>query len=290
MKYSDSQIEGAIDKLAQATRSPQEPYSARKSYPLLRQQIKKRKQKYFLRIASSAAAVILLCIASWSIYTYHHSPDILTISTLAEVKEVALPDGSKVILNRYTSLSYPNKFNKKNREVQLSGEAYFDVTKDKTHPFIVKTAEINVQVLGTEFNIEAYPKDELIKTTLFEGSVAVSSDEENLRLILVPNESAIYHKGEKKLDKEQTLQINDEIAWQNNAFNFNDLPLKEIARQLSNAFKVTIQITSPELSAYKISARFVNGEGADEILSLLQMVGNFTYTREQQTITISKNN
>ena len=115
-----------------------------------------------------------------------------TVSTLAETRTITLPDQTEIVLNRYSSLTYPERFRGKDRKVQLQGEAYFEVSKDAAHPFKVETGAIIVQVLGTHFNVEAYPEDTQVKTTLLEGSVSVSligKAEESLKLS--PNESAI---------------------------------------------------------------------------------------------------
>ena len=106
---------------------------------------------------------------------------------MAETRNVILPDGSSVLLNRHSSLSYPKRFKSDNREVQLTGEAYFEVSKDQKHPFIVQTEHINVQVLGTHFNVDAYRNSPEVKTTLLTGSVAVSNKRNSVRMILKPN-------------------------------------------------------------------------------------------------------
>ena len=121
---------------------------------------------------------------------------IQTVSTLAETRTVHLPDGTSVTLNHYSSLSYPERFKSDNREVELSGEAYFEVSKDPKHPFIVQTETIDVQVLGTHFNVDAYQNNPDVKTTLLTGSVAVSNKSKSVRMILKPNEIAIYNKVE----------------------------------------------------------------------------------------------
>lgn len=98
-----------------------------------------------------------------------------TVSAGAAISVITLPDQTKVTLNRYSSLTYPDRFKEDRREVQLQGEAYFEVEKDARHPFVVKADPVEVEVLGTHFNVEAYPGDAEVKTTLLEGSVAVNA-------------------------------------------------------------------------------------------------------------------
>ena len=88
---------------------------------------------------------------------------------------ITLPDGSKVILNAGTTITYPNAFVSKNREVEINGEAFFEVAHDAEHPFIVKANQINVEVLGTQFNVKAYEEDDWIEVSLSEGKVEVQS-------------------------------------------------------------------------------------------------------------------
>ena len=241
----------------------------------------------FLRIAGSVAASILICLASWYTYDYIQSGTIQTISTLAEIRDITLPDQSVVTLNRYSTLSFPSRFRGAKREVRLTGEAYFDVEKDTRHPFIVKAESVNVQVLGTQFNVGAYPEDPEIKTTLIEGSVAVSIPEENRRIVLSPNESAIYNRLQKSLQHEINPKSSNDIVWRNGHFLFDYLPLQEITRQLSHAFNIKIEITDPELRNYHIRANFTNGESLEEMLELLKGAGNFNYTITNNTIIIS---
>ena len=180
MTPENDNFDKILEQLVASTRSPRGRFSAKNSWKILERRISPASGKIkFLRIAGSVAASILICLASWYTYDYIQSGTIQTISTLAEIRDITLPDQSVVTLNRYSTLSFPSRFRGAKREVRLTGEAYFDVEKDTRHPFIVKAESVNVQVLGTQFNVEAYPEDPEIKTTLIEGSVAVSIPEEN---------------------------------------------------------------------------------------------------------------
>ncbi len=284
MTPENDNFDKILEQLVASTRSPRGRFSAKNSWKILERRISPASGKIkFLRIAGSVAASILICLASWYTYDYIQSGTIQTISTLAEIRDITLPDQSVVTLNRYSTLSFPSRF----RGVRLTGEAYFDVEKDTRHPFIVKAESVNVQVLGTQFNVEAYPEDPEIKTTLIEGSVAVSIPEENRRIVLSPNESAIYNRLQKSLQHEINPKSSNDIVWRNGHFLFDYLPLQEITRQLSHAFNVKIEITDPELRSYHIRANFTNGESLEEMLELLKGAGNFNYTITNNTIIIS---
>lgn len=193
------------------------------------------------------------------------------------------------MLNRYSSLTYPERFRGKDRKVQLQGEAYFEVSKDAAHPFKVEAGAIMVQVLGTHFNIDAYPEDTQVKTTLLEGSVAVSLiGKAEECLILSPNESVVYNKDKKSLTLHSEKNAAQEIAWRNGTLLFKSTPLQEIVRELSNAFHTDIRIEGTDLQNYHMTATFSDGETLEEILSLLCRNQKFEYTKTNDNITITQ--
>ena len=238
---------------------------------------------------ASAAAVAVLCVLGWWAYYMFAPVPLQTVSTLAETRSITLPDQTEIVLNRYSTLTYPERFRGKDRKVQLQGEAYFEVSKDAAHPFKVEAEAVIVQVLGTHFNIEAYPEDAQVKTTLLEGSVAVSLiGKEEERLVLSPNESAIYNKDKKSLTLHSEKDASEEIVWRNGTLLFKSIPLQEIVRQLSNAFHTDIRIEDADLQNYHMTATFSDGETLEEILSLLCRNQKFGYTKTNDTITITQ--
>lgn len=288
MKYTETELEKTLNKLIASTRSPRGRFSAAASYPQLERMLKAHSRRLVLvRTFSTAAAVALLCLSVWTAYLYMQPVAIQTVSTLAETRTVSLPDGTSVTLNHYSTLTYPERFKSDNREVELNGEAYFEVSKDKKHPFVVRTEAVDVRVLGTQFNVDAYRDSPDVRTTLLTGSVAVSNKSNSEHMILKPNEIAIYNKVEKKLTRKLLEDATDEISWRHDEFIFDDVPLRDIARELSNSFGTTIQITDPTLQNYRISARFRNGEDLETILSVLQDAGYFNYSHNDKQITIT---
>ena len=201
MKYTDRELDRLLEKLIASTRSPRGKFPR----PALR--------LFSLRTLSAVAAIALLCFIGWNTYCYLKPAALQTISTLADTRTIKLPDGTEVTLNHFSSLTYPEKFKGEHREVNLKGEAYFEVTKNRKHSFIVQTESVNVEVLGTHFNVESYPDDPEVKTTLLEGSVAVSNKSNSVRIVLKPNESAIYNKEKKSMPLEVSDRVAEEIAW-----------------------------------------------------------------------------
>lgn len=288
MKYTETELEKTLNKLIASTRSPRGRFSAAASYPQLERMLKAHSRRLVLvRTFATAAAVALLCLSVWTAYLYMQPVAMQTVSTLAETRTVSLPDGTSVTLNHYSTLKYPERFKSDNREVELNGEAYFEVSKDKKHPFIVQTEAVDVRVLGTQFNVDAYRDSPDVRTTLLTGSVAVSNKSNSEHMILKPNEIAIYNKVEKKLTRKLLEDATDEISWRHGEFIFDDVPLRDIARELSNSFGTTIQITDSTLQNYRISARFRNGEDLETILSVLQDAGYFNYSHNDKQITIT---
>ena len=270
-----------LDRLVASTRSPRGRFSAARSWPLLQVRLKRTtlRRTLWMRVAG-AAAVVLLCIAGWQTYEGLRPIEMTTVTAQAETRTVVLPDRTEVILNRYSTLTYPKDFRRETRrEVSLQGGAYFEVAKNPSHPFVVETGEVQVEVLGTHFNIEAYPRDREVRTTLLEGSVAVSLRDRSQRLVLAPNERAVYHKTSGRLMQEPLADAADDISWSRGQLNFRSQPLREIVRQLANAYQTDIRIADPTLAEYRLTATFDIREGLTHILDLLQAAAGFTYQK-----------
>ena len=200
-----------------------------------------------MRVAGTAA-VVLLCVAGWQAYELLRPVEMTTVTAQAETRTVILPDRTEVILNRYSTLTYPKDFRREaRREVSLQGGAYFKVTKDPSHPFVVETGEVQVQVLGTHF----------------------------------PNERAIYDKTSGRLTQESVADAANDINWSRGLLNFRSQPLREIVRQLANAYQTDIRIADPTLAEYRLTATFDIGEGLTHILDLLQAAAGFTYRQDK---------
>lgn len=150
--------------------------------------------------------------------------------------QVILPDGSKVWLNAASTLKFPATFSgKSSREVELVGEAYFEIEKDKAHPFKVKTSQQEVEVLGTHFNVNAYVEDGAVKTTLLEGAVKLKHQRKTA--ILKPGQQGFVTDADFKV---VTADLNSVSAWKNGEFVFNGTDLKSLMRQISRWYNVDV--------------------------------------------------
>ena len=254
----------------------------------LEQENQKKQEVFKLRsvLRYAAAIVGVMVLAAGLAYWFRNKAEELVVASAAhgQVREMLLPDGTKVWLNQSSVLKYPRAFEGKERHVYLDGEAYFEVSKNPKKPFRVKANGVTIRVLGTHFNVNAYAADSLVETTLLEGSVSVSNNANGKQMILKPNETAIYRKSTGILSMHINANAQNEISWREGVLSFNDISMGEIARQLSHHFNVTIQIKSEQLRNYKLNARFKQNETLEEILEMLAPIVGFTYHMPQSNL------
>ncbi len=181
-----------------------------------------------------------------------------------------LSDGTKVHLNAGTTLRYPVEFIRgKNRQVFLQGEAYFDVARDEQHPFVINANELNVQVLGTQFNLSAYPEDEMVKTVLVEGSVGFFETGEGFdskaRARLQPGFMATWQKKDKSMAYSE-VDTDIYTGWMDGKIIFNHIPFKDILKKLERHYDVTINNNNKALDDVRFTASF-DTETMEQILN-----------------------
>ncbi len=196
--------------------------------------------------------------------------------------EVTLSDGSKVWLNAASSLRFPTAFTGKDREVQITGEAYFEVAENSNQPFKVSVRGMVVNVLGTHFNIMAYDNEATIKTTLLEGSVKVTKGQE--KLIIKPGQEVqLTPNNELKLIKH--VNVNKAVAWKNNLFWFDNDDIQSVMRQLSRWYNVDVVIKGniPD----QFTGSIPRNVTVSKIFEVLQKTGSIRYKIENGKIIVS---
>lgn len=198
---------------------------------------------------------------------------------------LTLPDGSEVVLNGGSTLTYPSRFAAKKREIKLEGEAFFDVRKNANAPFIVQSGKIKVRVLGTSFNVEAYQEDETIKVTLERGKVCIETTSLDESLTLAPNQQAIFNKRTFQLTQTE-VNAKEATAWKSNTLYFNEVPLKEIAKRLNRQFNTHIIVESEELRNTLYTGEFTENETIDDILAVWALDKRIKYKRDGRNIII----
>ena len=210
----------------------------------------------------------------------HAAPAMNTLTTAkAETYQLLLSDGSKVWLNAQSSIRYPVAFNGDVRKVEVTGEAYFEVApslkvlpngQKVKRPFIVSANGMEVEVLGTHFNINNYSDEASIKTTLLEGKVRVHSATTNAQTILNPGEQAIIKHGQDdKISVDKEVDVDAEVAWRFGFFNFNNVDLKTMMRQLERWYDVEVEYQG-EVPEIKFLGKLPRELSLSQLLNVLQ--------------------
>ena len=194
---------------------------------------------------------------------------------------IVLADGTKVYLNAVSSIKYPTQFNGDQRIVELDGEAYFEVAKNKNKPFIVKSGDQDIEVLGTHFNVHAYDNESVVKTTLLEGSVAVNY--KNQKAILKPGQQSNVSD---KFNKITIKQVDTEaaIAWKNGRFKFDNADLKTVMRQLERWYGIKVEYRG-DVSDVRFNGGTFMNKNLSEVLKVLEL-SNIKFKVEGKTIIV----
>ena len=225
---------------------------------------KRRTSRVVKIIQQVAAALLLPLLAAGGYYAYqfHHideSEYILVKTTTGMVSSVVLPDSSKVWLNSNSELRYPVRFAGRTRSVNLKGEAFFDVEKSEGRKFVVNAGDIQVEVLGTEFNVEAYPeKGRVTRTTLVSGSVRmsyVSEHGQEQKVSMLPGQQASY---DSESGSVRLIEVNTAIAssWKDGRIVLDDTPLADALRMIENRYNVKFLIRNKDLLRNRYTGLF----------------------------------
>lgn len=230
------------------------------------------------------AAAVLLLISLSAIYTTYRAkrnPSSASLleqySPVAVTEHLVLPDGSEVHLNSGSLLLYPEEFTGKNRSVYLSGEANFKVKEDKKRPFIVKSNDFQVTVLGTEFDLHAYPGDSLVRVTLLSGRVQATYNNLDMHTVLSPNQQLVYNKisGSSYINRPD---IEDVTAWQRGEIIFKGTTLGEIITVLKRKYPYQFVYQEEKFSNDTYTFRFKEDAPIEEVMEIItQVVGYVGY-------------
>ncbi len=237
------------------------------------------------RVAASIAVIFTL--SYFGLNYYANQQQIVVANNTELVKDVVLPDGSKVSLRSKSNLVYRKSFSE-NRNVELQGEALFEVTKNKEYPFTVETKQGTVTVLGTVFSVRAFDGENYTRTLLKEGSVQFADLQENETVILTPGQEAKLVKGEKNIQVKKVKNMDRALAWQSHNFSFENETLESILAVLSDAYDKKLEFKDKTLGNTRYTLKFIKGESLPKMLEVLSEVANFKHSIKSDLIIIEK--
>jgi len=254
----------------------------------------------YLRWVGYAAAVIVL-MASSALFTYYFMPKEPSVQPLlAEVEmntlytpagqraRLVLQDGTEVWLNAKSSLTYPAAFTEKERRVRVEGEAFFHVAKDASKPFVVSAQDVDIQVLGTQFNVYGYPETGFVQTSLLEGSVNVFyPGKETEGVVLKPNQQVTVNDGKMVVEP---IVFADHFLWRDGIYAFEKEPLINILKKMEIYYDVKIIIKDPSLFNELYTGKFRQRDSLDDVFRVFQQIRPFSVKKDTDTnsFTLSK--
>ena len=247
----------------------------------------------FMKIGGVAAAIVLLIAGTWFTAISYQSSDLLSAMHTLTVPAgqracLTLEDGTQVWLNARSTLMYPARFSAKERKVILSGEAYLTVEKDVDRPFIVSVQGVNVEVLGTIFNVSGYPETHKVETSLIEGAVKMYPQADpSSHVILHPNQEACYENGNLTVHPFSGQEM---FSWKEGVYSFDNEPFDRIIEKLQLYYDVRIQVKDPSILDFEYSGKFRQRDGIYKILQIIQKIQKFEIEvdDENNIITLKK--
>ena len=200
--------------------------------------------------------------------------------------KVTFPDGSVVWLNAGSKVKYDSNFAKESRNVALSGEGYFEVSKNEELPFVVNTGNLSVKVLGTKFNLKSYEEDSEVKVTLKEGAVRVGDFlADAAPVVLEPNQRFTLRKADLAIQVDSVDASHIE-NWRNGAMTFDKVPLEEIAKELQRLYDIPVRIEKESLKRIVYYSDFQENVTVEKVLEILSSGNKFRYEVKPELIRI----
>ena len=260
----------------------------------------RRKISIFTWVQRVAAVLLIPVIVVSALYFHSEKSNHNQFTTVYNTVEtplgmrssLTLPDGTKVWLNAGSKISYPVLFANDRRMISLTGEAYFEVKKDKNWPFFVSTKNMNVLVTGTIFNCNAYPENDQVQTVLVEGEVTIVNQSATELATMNPGELAVFSNHNQRITKTKT-DLQKYIAWKSGKLMFRDDKMNKVVEKLERWYNVEFEIEDKEIANYVYTATFID-ESLDQVLKMLSISAPIRYTiserdkQEDQTFAKAK--
>lgn len=237
------------------------------------------------------AAAVLVLVVSTSLLTYWYARPAQTealsenvMNTLytpsGQRAQLVLQDGTEVWLNAKSKFTYPARFTGDVRKVSIEGEAFFKVAKDPSRPFVVSTHEVDMKVLGTQFNVCSYPENGYVQTSLLEGSVrVVLRNGESDGVVLKPNQQVTVSNGKMKVEP---IRLKAHFLWRDGIYAFENEPLIEILKKLELYYDVKIVVKNTSLFKGTYTGKFRQRDSLDDVFRVLQQIRKFRVEKDTE--------
>lgn len=235
----------------------------------------------------AAVALVFFCVDFFLSKPKTESQPVLLTQTVSvpagQHIELILPDSTKVWVNACSKIVYPTTFASDNRIVELEGEAFFDVSKNKDLPFIVKTQNADVKVLGTEFNVLSSSESNSLYVSLIEGSVELNSKYLSDSYIMKPGEMMKLEDGEFTVSRIKDM---DYFEWRNGVMCFKNVKIGDMLERLASQFGVNMIYQRKDILQESYTGKFYVSDGIEQVLRILQLEHKFSYSRTNNEIII----
>ncbi len=278
-----------LDKLFQKINSsiqnnePTSVYPIQRKYPISRKWI-------------AVACLITALFVPVLYYKIFHSEQVIQaigwkqlVARPGQRMRIKLSDGTLVWLKGGSVIHYPENFVGIVRNIRLNGEAFFEVAKDKAHPFVIETKDLEVKVLGTAFNIQSFETTPNVTVALSEGKLAVNLRDKKLQqpIILSPEEGVSYNRKSGEIKKVNILSYQTKDFFKSGDFNFDNTPLDEVFYILSQSYGLDIQCRGKDYKSRKISGNFSRSQKPDEILESIAVILGGSVSHKGKTLLMS---
>ncbi len=253
-----------------------------------------KRQSLFLKIAAVLAFPLALSLSFLYFSTGKNVPAIVPqiceiTSPKGHVSKCVLPDGSEIWINTGSTINYDaSSFNREIREVELNGEAYFEVAKNQVKPFIVKTQTANIHVTGTSFNIKAYSGGGFFETVLAEGSIEMELNVPNSQKVkLSPGERAVFHSGRKEIVIDK-VEYEIYTAWRNGEILFRDATLNDLIKELERIYDIKFYLEDETLGNFRFRGMFSYNNNLIDALEKVKRTSGIGYYIENKEVWLGK--
>jgi transmembrane sensor len=240
-----------------------------------------RTKRLLTELIKYAAVVIITLGLTWFVQDkYENKTETGLMNEVicppGQISELVLSDGSHVWLNSGSTISYPSHFSGQQRSVRLEGEAFFEVTANKKNPFLVKTPTMNIKVLGTSFNVDAYGENQFVRTTLVEGKVELQSKTGVKIAEMLPGQLANFNTDNQQLDLSE-VDTRFYSSWKEGKMTFFNEPLGVIAAKLERWYNVKFTFAQEDIRSYRFSGTFLKYKPLEQILEIIKLSSPIDY-------------